>query len=85
MASPLCETSSETDLLELSDNCLETETDEGSGGITGSVELIPKKNTKSPVWNYFGVTPKEDQPIIAFQSVDCVSKMYQQNLATPAT
>ena len=30
-------------------------------------------------------TMKEDQPIIAFQSVECVSRMYQQNLATPAT
>ena len=60
MASPLCETSSETDLLELSDDRLETETDEQSGGITGSVELIPKKNTKSPVWNYFGFTPDDE-------------------------
>ena len=64
MASPLRETqgetSSETDLLDLSDDCLETEVDELSVGIAGSVELIPKKNTKSPVWNYFGFTPGDE-------------------------
>ena len=64
MASPLRETwgetSSETDLLDLSDDRLETEADELSVGIAGSVELIPKKNIKSPVWNYFGFIPDNE-------------------------
>ena len=73
MASPLSETSSETDVLEL-------ETDEQSGGgIVSSVELVPKKNTKLPVWNYFGFTTDEEaRPMnCCLPKCELSSRMYQ--------
>ena len=50
---------SETEVVE----CSETESDEECEETqqqTNSVQLVPKKNTKSKVWKYFGFTPNED-------------------------
>ena len=50
---------SETEVVE----CSETESDEECEETQqqiNSVRLVPKKNTKSKVWKYFGFTPNED-------------------------
>jgi len=60
MASPLSSLASESDRRSETEVLSETETDEQSRRTTRGVEFISKKNTKSPVWKYFGFTPDEE-------------------------
>ena len=60
MASPLSSLASESDRRSETEVLSETETDEQSRRTTRGMEFISKKNTKSPVWKYFGFTPDEE-------------------------
>ena len=89
MASSL---SAETNTLDSADSFnpsewhSETDTDEDTtDSEPQGVQLIAKKNTKLPVWNYFGFSPDEDGKPTNYCNprckLYCILKTYRQSLA----